>query len=383
MKVLLVANEPFYPPTGGCSIGTWEIARRIAEEYELHVVSPQHWDGEIPANIEMHPYNPKLFKVHRNMSFKTTKYSIYSALLTKKVKEVISKVHPDLILSRNAIALLSCGLVKGHIPLLLSMTDIITAYNQRFALVNPVLNRIEVEIVKMADGIMTITNAMAKELIKRGLNPSKFYPPHYDGVAVDHFDPGKYNDVEVKDKYNIESPIVGSIGSITRNQGLDFLVDAGKFIDEDVNFLIVGEGDFLPFLKKKIEKTGQRKRFTLTGFVPFNEIPKYHIAIDIGVATYRETPSSRVSTTIRVLEYWSMGKPVVAHDFPGIREIFDKSLGELCKPENPRDLAEKINVLLGRKDDFSKKCRNYVKEKFTWDACTERIKRGIEDLYNK
>lgn len=73
---------------------------------------------------------------------------------------------------------------------------------------------------------------------------------------------------------------------------------------------------------------------------------------------------------LKVLEYLSVGIPVVANDFPQLKNIIDKNQVGVCVPFHRQDIADAITKLLdlneAERDAMAKKCRTVIKEHYMW-----------------
>ena len=55
------------------------------------------------------------------------------------------------------------------------------------------------------------------------------------------------------------------------------------------------------------------------GFRPYEQLPAYLGAMDLGLVPYAATPFNRASFPLKILEYLGAGLPVVATDLPILR----------------------------------------------------------------
>ncbi|MFO7660759.1 MAG: glycosyltransferase [Candidatus Cloacimonadaceae bacterium] len=73
---------------------------------------------------------------------------------------------------------------------------------------------------------------------------------------------------------------------------------------------------------------------------------------------------------LKVLEYLSVGLPVVANDFPQIREIVEKHNLGYCVPFHSKDIAEAVEKLLlmssEEKAAMTQRCRDTIQKHFMW-----------------
>jgi glycosyltransferase involved in cell wall biosynthesis len=96
-------------------------------------------------------------------------------------------------------------------------------------------------------------------------------------------------------------------------------------------------------------------------------------------------PSYREGTPRSLLEAAAMGKPLIATDVPGCREVVDHAVnGFLCKVRDPDDLASKM-IEFAMMDDASRvgmgaRSRNKVERQFSETIVIEKYMRQIEKL---
>jgi len=107
---------------------------------------------------------------------------------------------------------------------------------------------------------------------------------------------------------------------------------------------------------------------------PRNEIPLWMNACDLFVL-----PSLNESFGIVQIETMACGKPVVATNTPGSREIIaSEKYGLLCQPGNPEDLADKI--LVGLEKDWNQQEILQFADSFSWEKIAGDILRIYDTL---
>ena len=107
----------------------------------------------------------------------------------------------------------------------------------------------------------------------------------------------------------------------------------------------------------------------LAGNKPHTEIPLWMNACDLFVL-----PSLNESFGIVQIEAMACGKPVIATNTPGSREIIaSDKLGLFCQPENEEELAEKIRM--GLQMDWDREEILQFAEKFSWEKVAGDILR--------
>ena len=89
---------------------------------------------------------------------------------------------------------------------------------------------------------------------------------------------------------------------------------------------------------------------------------------------------------LKVLEYLSVGLPVVANDFPLIREIVEKHNLGYCVPFHSNDIAEAVEKLLvmtaEEKEAMSQRCRDTIQKHFMWTTVEPALLDAVNYVLN-
>ncbi len=153
------------------------------------------------------------------------------------------------------------------------------------------------------------------------------------------------NKENVRTRFKINTvKVVGMVANFTDKKDYNTYIIASKQIAkkrQNVTFLAVGNGvNFEHFKNKinnydKIKLIGSQKRIE-------SIINTFDICV---LSTYTESCSNSI------MEYMALGKPVIATDGGGTKElIIDGKTGYLVKVREPEELAEKIELLLDNKE---------------------------------
>ena len=138
--------------------------------------------------------------------------------------------------------------------------------------------------------------------------------------------------------------VVLLVARIVPHKGIEHLVEAAKYVP-DAMFVIIGDGPFLPEVRRLAAEFGVEDRVVIQGKVPYRDLPEYYAACDVFVLP---SVSRLEAFGIVTLEAMATAKPVVVSDIPGVREVVTDGVeGLLAEPVNPEDLAAKIRTLLG------------------------------------
>jgi glycogen(starch) synthase len=244
---------------------------------------------------------------------------------------------------------------------------------------------IEFEGAQIADVVITVSHAMADELLKLG------FPVDKIRVCWNGVDPCKYNPeripreevVNLRRRYGIQDHelMIFFIGRLVTVKGVDNLVKAFPSILRDypsAKLMILGVGDLEGMLRDMINQYGLNDKVIIRSeFVSEPERILHYAASDVVVIPSLYEPFGIVCT-----EAMAMGKPVVvgARGTNGMREQVipsgEKQCGIHVNPYNPDDIAWGVKEVLKSKEHalfMGRNGRERVLSEFTWDTITKRI----------
>ena len=149
-------------------------------------------------------------------------------------------------------------------------------------------------------------------------------------------------------------------------------------------FWVVGNGAAVPMIKDKARNSGIEKHFFFSGWIPYQEVPGFISACDVGLVILPRTVSGEIRVTLKSFEYWACEKSIVAAELSALKEIVTPWLtGLFYKPEDPIDLAEKICILLDDKrlgKEMGKAGRQLVEKRYNWSKLATQFVNICEDL---
>jgi glycosyltransferase involved in cell wall biosynthesis len=149
---------------------------------------------------------------------------------------------------------------------------------------------------------------------------------------------------------NGRAHMVGYVGVMGEQEGIDLLIDAVEHIvrgmgREDIQFELVGGGPALAELKALTAARGLGDFITFTGRAPDADLFEVLSTMDLGVNPDRVNAMNDKSTMNKIMEYMSLGKPMVQFDLTeGRYSAQEASL--YAEANNPVDMAEKIVALV-------------------------------------
>jgi glycosyltransferase involved in cell wall biosynthesis len=150
-----------------------------------------------------------------------------------------------------------------------------------------------------------------------------------------------YREIErapLPDDARLPGPVAGFVGRINDRTDLSLLEDvAGR----GRSLLLVGPKD-PAFEPDRFEALVQRSNVRWVGERPFDALPGYLRAIDVGVVPYRDSPFNRGSFPLKALEYLAAGRAVVSTDLPAIRWLATDLVTVATRPGSFGDQVDRL-----------------------------------------
>lgn len=188
----------------------------------------------------------------------------------------------------------------------------------------------------------------------------------------------------VRKQYGIgeEDVLIVSTGRITKEKGFADLADVIlRFKDRpNVKFMVVGNGDYLETMQKRLQEQTDSGQVILTGYQ--KDVYKYLLAADIfTILTWHETLCNSV------VEASGMGLPVVATRVGGIPEIVEDShSGFLVENRNVDEAYKRLLQLVedsAQRQTFGQHGRERIKSVFAVDGIVQQIDEVYKRILGK
>jgi glycosyltransferase involved in cell wall biosynthesis len=142
------------------------------------------------------------------------------------------------------------------------------------------------------------------------------------------------------------------LGTLLRERQLDFLVRVLALVVREVpdaNLVFVGRGEMPEdeqLLRAEAERLGVAERVQITGWLPMPLAWEHVRRAGVCVSPYFPAPILRSTSPTKLVEYFALGKAVVANDHPEQTAVIDRSGGGIVCPWDEHAFAAGIVRLL-------------------------------------
>lgn len=244
-------------------------------------------------------------------------------------------------------------------------------------------------VASEADVVLTLTHALAAELVGGGVAEDKIrlLP---NAVDPDHFTPAPRDEALAAALGLQDSFTLVYAGSLTVYEGLDDLIEAIGLLRQEgipASLVVIGDGVVRPSLEQLARARGLQAVVQFLGRMRPDEIFGY-LSLAHAVALPRKAYRvCKIVSPLKPFEAMAMAKPVILTDLPALREIVqDGRTGLICQPENPHDLAQALrrlaeNPMLCR--TLGEAARRWVVSERSWSANAALLQDQYDQLVER
>jgi glycogen synthase len=233
--------------------------------------------------------------------------------------------------------------------------------------------------IEAADRIVAVSQGSKEDILKYFDVPEEKIEVIHNGIDLEEYKKVERN--AARKKYGIEGRYILFVGRISRQKGITHLIDAVKYLPEDVKVVLCASSPDTPEILEEVEQ----KVKLYDNIIWINEMVKKEDLIELySNAEVFVAPSIYEPFGIINLEAMACETPVVASATGGIKEVVvHEETGFLVEPGNSEELAKYINILLANKElarEFGKNGRKRVEEKFSWASIAKRTYEMYKDV---
>jgi glycosyltransferase involved in cell wall biosynthesis len=391
MKILLV-NKYFFIK-GGAENSFFQTAKILEKKgHEVSFFSMRH-SRNMPSKYDKYfVSNVDYEKNGLRNAVRVSHKLLYSFEAKKNIVKLIKDEKPDIVHLNNIYHQLSPSILHAikqfDLPVVMSLRDykmVCASYlrlskgkvcnacrngkyyhcylascvkNSRLksllSMVEMYLHHKILRIYDLVDVFISPSQSLKSNLVEIGFKGNVVYLPNF--VNTNNFVP----------KFNYKQKTIVYFGRLSREKGLETLIDAIKDI-KDVHLKIVGEGPLRNDLEKRAQN-GNNRNIRFLGYKTGEQLKH-----EIRESMFTVLPSECCENNPRsIIEAFALGKSTLASRIGGIPELVkDGETGITFEPGNLGDLTEKLIAMLKNPDKVSqmgKSARKMIKKKYNAES---------------
>jgi len=220
-----------------------------------------------------------------------------------------------------------------------------------------------------------VSNSTKQELIEKG------FPEQNIDLVQNAVDRSEYSYFPSK---KAPFPLVGYLGRIKKYKSVNHLILAFSEVVQQIpeaRLLIIGDGDYLPELKRLVSKLKLEPVVTFAGATHHDKKIEYLNQMWLSI-----NPSPKEGWGLTVIEANCCGVPVIAADSPGLRDsVVAGKTGLLYPYGDYHRLAELIIELIQQenlRNSLSKQCISWAHQ-FNWENSATNMLNLIEKALSR
>ncbi|OGD83186.1 hypothetical protein A3J17_02745 [Candidatus Curtissbacteria bacterium RIFCSPLOWO2_02_FULL_40_11] len=249
-------------------------------------------------------------------------------------------------------------------------SDVTTRYKLIFKLKKFGYQKVVNNAIKNSRKIITPSKFVKDQIIETfGIDPAKIVIT-YEAAEEEYF-----RSIRHPERSEGSQPLIIYVGNAYPHKNLENLLKAMKLVDQ-VTLLIVCPRDiFYKRIKLSIDSLGLNAKVKLLGYLRNDVLVKL-----FKKSTAYIFPSLSEGFGIPGLNAMASKLPVLASDIPILKEVYGKA-ALYFDPNDPRDIAEKVNKVLSSqkiKNNLVKEGKKQVK-KYSWEKMAQETLKVYEE----
>lgn len=170
---------------------------------------------------------------------------------------------------------------------------------------------------------------------------------------------------------------------INIDRGVEELVDSMSYVKQNILLVILGSGDVINILKKKVKELGLEGKIRFIPKVPFQKLKAYTANADFGLTVDKDTNINyRYSLPNKLFDYIHAGIPVIASRLTEIEKIITGyNIGTFIENHDPQHIAEILDKAVedtGHRDIWKQNLAK-AKQELVW----ENEEKTLQEIYEK
>jgi len=182
-------------------------------------------------------------------------------------------------------------------------------------------------------------------------------------------------------------PRVVYAGTLTYSKGVKLLINSLPIVygkKPNITFYFTKKGELLNELVSLMRRKGVNIRFFW--FEKIEKLYSFLMRCHIGLQPSNPSTSSRINVPSKVIDYLSVGVPIVANDVGGWTEDIKRYKAGVVTGNSPEEFAEGLIWLLDNPkmmEEYSHNSLRLLNEKYNWEKIAKILAKEYEKLLSK
>lgn len=342
-------------------------------------------DGLIPSNragaLHLRGLIPHLFKKYNNPvllsqkgkvfwnDFNDIDHQVLSSISLKGgiwlqmllYKKALGSIKPEFIYSRFTLL----PLINRNSPYLLELHDDAWRKSKLHRMaINKAIND------PNCLGFVSITGSIKYDLDQAYPNLSKKFKVIPDAAEL--------APVDYQPKFTEKSRLnIAYLGSFHQGKGLEMVLSIAKILSEHEFHIIGGSTTEIDMIKDHATKNVK-----FFGFFDQSMIWKLMLDVDVCllpnqevVKTGKKSDIGKYTSPLKMFEYMSFSKPIIASDLPVLREVLTEEFCCFASPTKTEEWVQAVRKLESKdkREAMGKKALDIFQENYTWEKRADHI----------
>jgi len=237
----------------------------------------------------------------------------------------------------------------------------------------PARRRQVVAAAASSQALITVSQDLANQLHEFGIDKGRLHTL-YNGIDLQRFVPGDRSQARNSLMIAELDRVLLYVGNIKQSKGVLDLVTALMHLPDSSwqQCVVIGDGEDRVAMERMVLQSGLAGRIRFLGRLPHEQIGLWMTACDLLLL-----PSHAEGVPNVVLEAMASGRPVVASDLPGIREVTPNYAGITAPAQQPAAFAVAVAEALGRNWDADRIRRHA--ERFSWQDNADKLETLLQN----
>lgn len=177
--------------------------------------------------------------------------------------------------------------------------------------------------------------------------------------------------------------LINQGSGINVDRGMEEMLEAMLLLPDDVVLLIVGRGDVIPHLRKRVEKSDDlQKRVVFIEPQPYHKLLGITRLADAGLSLDKTTnPNYRFSLPNKLFDYIHSGLPVIGSEVLEVARIIRKyNIGAVIESHKAEQIAQAVIRVKSKPDGFFREGFINASKDAQWQSESLILKKALEPL---